>query len=48
VLVSTSGPHEDVLKIRPPLVFQRSDADQLLEALEDTLGEVAGAERRES
>lgn len=48
VLVSTSGPHEHVLKIRPPLVFGRSDADRLLAALDDTLGEVAGAGRRGS
>jgi 4-aminobutyrate aminotransferase-like enzyme len=48
VLVSTSGPQEHVLKIRPPLVFRRSDADRLLEALAETLDEVAVTSRGES
>ncbi|MGW4338272.1 aspartate aminotransferase family protein [Rhodococcus koreensis] len=33
VLVSASGPAGNVLKIRPPLVFDRSNADRLLETL---------------
>ncbi|KXF52802.1 4-aminobutyrate aminotransferase [Rhodococcus sp. SC4] len=33
VLVSASGPAGNVLKIRPPLVFNRTDADRLLETL---------------
>ncbi len=41
VLVGTTGPNNDVLKIRPPLVFTRVDADHLLEALEDVLVTVA-------
>ncbi|MBC9205824.1 aspartate aminotransferase family protein [Roseomonas aerophila] len=41
VLISAAGPHANVLKIRPPLVFQREHADRFLEAMEATLAEIA-------
>jgi len=34
VLVATSGPLDNLIKIRPPLVFSRDNADLLLENLE--------------
>ena len=34
VLIGTTGRHSNTLKIRPPLVFQREHADQLVETLE--------------
>lgn len=37
VLVSTDGPFRNVIKIKPPLVFNRSNADRLLEALDLSL-----------
>ena len=37
VLISASGPHANVLKIRPPLVFSRANADTLLAAMRDVL-----------
>lgn len=37
VLISASGPSANVLKIRPPLVFSRANADTLIAALQDTL-----------
>jgi 4-aminobutyrate aminotransferase-like enzyme/Ser/Thr protein kinase RdoA (MazF antagonist) len=37
VLVGVDGPHANVLKIRPPLVFSAKDADRLLEALDASL-----------
>lgn len=37
VLVETTGPAGDTLKIRPPLVFDRSYADILLERLDAVL-----------
>jgi 4-aminobutyrate aminotransferase-like enzyme len=37
VLLSTTGPHGNVLKIRPPLVFAPRHADRLLEALDEGL-----------
>ena len=38
LLVGESGRDNDVLKIRPPLVFDRADADRLLEGLTEVLG----------
>ncbi|MGV1792006.1 aspartate aminotransferase family protein [Rhizobium sp. A37_96] len=40
VLISASGPHANVLKIRPPLVFSRSHADCFMEAFDATLKDV--------
>jgi 4-aminobutyrate aminotransferase-like enzyme/Ser/Thr protein kinase RdoA (MazF antagonist) len=37
ILIGTTGRHRNTLKIRPPLVFQRQHADQLVEALEAVL-----------
>jgi 4-aminobutyrate aminotransferase-like enzyme len=37
VLISATGPHANVLKIRPPLVFSKDDADILTQALDDVL-----------
>ncbi len=41
ILVSTDGPHGNVVKIKPPLVFARADADRLIETLDQVLGEDA-------
>jgi len=40
VLIGRTGRHVNVLKIRPPLVFQRKHADQLIASLTSTLPEV--------
>jgi 4-aminobutyrate aminotransferase-like enzyme len=40
ILISASGPHENVLKIRPPLPFTTEHADQLLGELDDVLANV--------
>lgn len=37
ILISASGPHENVLKIRPPLPFTTAHADHLLGELDDVL-----------
>jgi len=37
VLVGATGPHDNVLKIRPPLVFTPQQADLLLAQLADAL-----------
>ena len=37
ILISATGPAGNVLKIRPPLVFQREHADILLQALDELL-----------
>jgi len=37
VLISASGPHANVLKIRPPLVFSHANACRFLEVFDETL-----------
>ena len=41
VLINSTGPYDNILKIRPPLVFTRQNADLLLEKLEGVLAEIA-------
>lgn len=36
-LLSTDGPHHNVIKFKPPLCFSRANADQLTDALKETL-----------
>jgi 4-aminobutyrate aminotransferase-like enzyme len=43
VLISAAGPHANVLKIRPPLVFSQQNAELFLAALDAVLTEVAAA-----
>jgi 4-aminobutyrate aminotransferase-like enzyme len=38
-LLSTDGPYHNVLKIKPPLVFSRENADELVENLDVVLRE---------
>jgi len=40
VLVSTDGPHHNVIKIKPPLVFTETDADTLVDAMDAALREL--------
>lgn len=40
VLISKIGPHENVLKIRPPLVFEREHVDLLVDRLAASLDEL--------
>ncbi|MCF8246888.1 MAG: aminotransferase class III-fold pyridoxal phosphate-dependent enzyme [Saprospiraceae bacterium] len=39
ILMSTDGPFHNVLKIKPPIIFSKMDADFLLEMLEKVFGE---------
>jgi 4-aminobutyrate aminotransferase-like enzyme/Ser/Thr protein kinase RdoA (MazF antagonist) len=39
ILMSTDGPFHNVMKIKPPVVFGRKDADFLISGLERVLGE---------
>jgi 4-aminobutyrate aminotransferase-like enzyme len=39
ILMSTDGPFNNVLKIKPPMCFDEHDADFLLENLEEVLGD---------
>jgi 4-aminobutyrate aminotransferase-like enzyme len=38
ILISATGPHANILKIRPPLVFQKAHVDRLIEGLDQALG----------
>ncbi|MDQ1083066.1 MULTISPECIES: aspartate aminotransferase family protein [Microbacterium] len=40
VLTSVAGPHGNVLKLRPPLAFQSSDIDPVIDALDEALSVV--------
>jgi len=40
VLLGTDGPYHNVVKIRPPMPFAESDADLLVDALEQSLAEL--------
>ncbi|MEX1046130.1 MAG: aminotransferase class III-fold pyridoxal phosphate-dependent enzyme [Actinomycetota bacterium] len=42
VLIGSTGPAGNVLKIRPPLPFSRANSDQLLETLDSVLQTAAG------
>lgn len=39
VLTGTDGPHHNVIKLRPPLIFSQADADIFLETLDEVLKE---------
>jgi 4-aminobutyrate aminotransferase-like enzyme/Ser/Thr protein kinase RdoA (MazF antagonist) len=41
VLAGTDGPHHNVIKLRPPLIFSQSDADLFVAALDSILAEDA-------
>jgi 4-aminobutyrate aminotransferase-like enzyme len=43
VLLSTDGPHHNVIKIKPPMVFQAGDADRVVALLDELLEEQARA-----
>ena len=40
VLIGSDGPHHNVLKIRPPMPFDRADAARLVETLDAVLREL--------
>ncbi len=40
ILLSTDGPLHNVLKIKPPLPFSEENADQLVQAIDEVLGEI--------
>jgi len=37
ILISTDGPFNNVLKIKPPMVFSRENAQQIIQSLEENL-----------
>jgi 4-aminobutyrate aminotransferase-like enzyme len=47
VLIGTEGPHDNVLKLRPPMIFSRANADYLIEVLEETFTAVLAEGHRQ-
>ncbi len=41
-LVSHAGKFDNILKIRPPLVFSHANADDFLGAFDECIGEMGG------
>ena len=39
ILISTDGPLENVLKLKPPIVFSEKNADEVVAVLDKVLGE---------
>jgi 4-aminobutyrate aminotransferase-like enzyme len=39
LLLSTDGPDHNVIKIKPPLVFNKENADELVKKLDETMAE---------
>jgi 4-aminobutyrate aminotransferase-like enzyme len=39
ILISTDGPLDNVLKLKPPIVFSQENADQVVAALDKVLAE---------
>jgi 4-aminobutyrate aminotransferase-like enzyme len=39
ILLSTDGPHHNVLKIKPPMVITAEDVDMVVRVLDDELGQ---------
>jgi 4-aminobutyrate aminotransferase-like enzyme len=46
VLTGTDGPHHNVIKLRPPLIFSEADANLFAATLEEILGEDAAQPKR--
>ena len=42
ILLSTDGPLENVIKMKPPLVFSRTNADRLVDQFDASLADMAG------
>ena len=42
ILISTDGPFNNVLKIKPPLCFTGEDADRLVTTMDEVLREFSG------
>jgi 4-aminobutyrate aminotransferase-like enzyme/Ser/Thr protein kinase RdoA (MazF antagonist) len=42
VLIGTDGPHDNVIKLRPPMVLRSEQAQMLVQCLDAALAEVAG------
>ena len=39
ILISTEGPHHNVLKLKPPIIFRREHVDLFVEVFAEVLGD---------
>jgi 4-aminobutyrate aminotransferase-like enzyme len=46
ILAGTDGPHHNVIKLRPPLVFSEADADLFVKTMDTILQEDAAQPHR--
>jgi 4-aminobutyrate aminotransferase-like enzyme/Ser/Thr protein kinase RdoA (MazF antagonist) len=46
ILIGTEGPHDNVLKLRPPMIFSRANADYLFEVLDEAFTVALAKDRR--
>ena len=46
ILTGTDGPHHNVIKLRPPLVFTEKDADLFVKTLDEILQEDPAQRKR--
>lgn len=46
ILLSADGPHRNVLKMKPPLVFNQANADRVVSVLDEVLTELKQSEVR--
>ena len=40
ILISTDGPHNNVLKIKPPMVFSRENTQKVIKSLKEGLSDI--------
>jgi ethanolamine-phosphate phospho-lyase len=41
IILSVEGPYSNIIKIKPPICFSKKNVDELVEHLDDTIGELA-------
>ena len=40
ILISTDGPYNNVLKFKPPMIFSKENAQQVIQSLEQKLSSI--------
>jgi 4-aminobutyrate aminotransferase-like enzyme len=47
ILISRDGPHHNVLKVKPPMVFNKQNVDTVIENLKEVLDEINNERKKE-
>ena len=45
ILLQSDGPHNNVLKLKPPLVFDKKDADRFVDTLDQILCDISAMDK---